>query len=103
MKFGLALVLGILIFSAGIHGDLGSILACLIDPGALSEVTGSSQQYYTSDGQPPLTAAQTKALIAQQSSHPGAPASLPPNPDGSCPTGFAKNSATGQCTFVRTR
>lgn len=42
MKFGFALVLGILIFSAGIHGDLGSILAALIDPGALSEVSGSN-------------------------------------------------------------
>src|SRR5258708_3000899 len=42
MKFGLAFVLGILIFSAGIQGDLGSILAAIIDPGALSEVTGST-------------------------------------------------------------
>lgn len=50
MKFGLALVLGILIFSAGIHGDLGSILACLIDPGALSEVTSSGITSGTTSG-----------------------------------------------------
>ena len=36
MKVGLSFFIGLLLFSAGLHGNLGSILAALIDPGALT-------------------------------------------------------------------
>ena len=78
MKFGLAMVLGVLIFSAGIHGDLGSILAALIDPGALSEVTGSNAP-------PP-----------QAVSVPNSPSKVAvPDKNGNCPSGFI--NVAGYC------
>ena len=41
MKTALAFAIGLLIFTAGMQGRLGSMLAAIIDPGALQDISAS--------------------------------------------------------------
>ncbi len=85
-KTGLALILGLLIFSAGgMQGRLGSLLAVFIDPASLQDVSGSNSGTVTPGNGSNLPAVPNGPLTHGT---PSGPATMKPDANGQCKPGY---------------
>lgn len=104
-KTTFALIVGLLIFSAGgMQGRLGSLLAVFIDPASLQDISGTTGTTTTSSTAAAALAAAT-ALADAYAKNNGGVRPQPTTPPGTlnqCAAGYLYNADLQMCVFAGT-